>query len=117
MAESRSNALTFLEEPILDSIPGLTEALDAFVGSEMVGAEGFSYKTAFSMTQYREHILSVIGPGCRLFSNISPMTDDSRKDKAWRFITLLFMEQDREVTLTQYGPDLLVERLNHEAYA
>jgi len=117
LAESRSDTLRFLEEPILDSIPGLTEALDAFIGSEMVSADAFSYKTAFSMTQYRVHILSVIGLGGRLFSTISPMTDDSRKDKAWRFITLLFMEQDREVTLTQYGQDLLVERRKHEAYA
>jgi len=117
LAESRSNALTFLEEPILDSIPGLAEALDTFVGSEMVGTDGFCYKSAFSMTQYREHILSVIGFGGRLFSTISPMTDDSRKDKAWRFITLLFMEQDQEVTLTQYGQDLLIERWEHEAYA
>ena len=82
-----------------------------------VGVEGFCYKTAFSMTQYRGHILSFIGLGGRLFSAISPMVDDSRKDKTWRFITLLFMEQDREVTLTQYGSDLLVERWKHEAYA
>lgn len=94
-----------------------TDDLDAFIGSEMVSADVFSYKTAFSMTQYRGHILSVIGLGGRLFSTISPMTDDSRKDKSWRFITLLFMEQDREVTLTQYGSDLLVERWKHEAYA
>ncbi len=59
----------------------------------------------------------MIGLGGRLFSAISPMVNDSRKDKAWRFITLIFMEQDREITLTQYGSDVLVERFNHEAYA
>ena len=116
-AESRSNTLTFLEEPDIGSIPGLAEDLNAFVGTEMVGTKEFCYKTAFSMTQYREHVLPMIGLGGRLFSTISPMSEDSRKDKAWRFITLLFMEQDREVTLTQYGQDLLVERFDHEAYA
>jgi hypothetical protein len=117
LAQSRSDTLRFLEEPVLDTLPGLTDDLDAFIGSRMASADVFSYKTAFSMAQYRGHILSVIGPGGRLFSSISPMSGDSRKDKAWRFITLLFMEQDREVTLTQYGQDLLVERFNHEAYA
>jgi hypothetical protein len=117
LAESRSDTLRFLEEPIIDSIPGLTEALDAFVGTEMHGIDGFCYKTAFSMTQYRGHILSIIGLGGRLFSTISPIINDSRKDKAWRFFTLVFMEQDREVTLTQYGQDLLVEMYKREAYA
>lgn len=116
LAESRSKTLKLLEEPVLNTIPGLTEALDAFIGSEMVDAGGFCYKTTFSMTQYRGHILSMIGLGDRLFSTISPMIEDSRKDKAWRFITLVFMEQDREVTLTQYGSDLLVERCKDEAY-
>ena len=37
--------------------------------------------------------------------------EDSRKDRIWRFVTLIFMLQDHEVSLTQYGSDILVERV------
>jgi hypothetical protein len=42
--------------------------------------------------------------------------DDCRRDKVWRFVTLIFMAQDREVELTQYGRDILVGRISYEAY-
>ena len=42
--------------------------------------------------------------------------DDCRRDKIWRFVTLIFMTQDREVELTQFGADILVERVANEAY-
>jgi hypothetical protein len=46
-----------------------------------------------------------------LFSDIAPLSEDWRKDKIWRFVTLIFMRQDSEVSLTQYGADILVERI------
>jgi hypothetical protein len=32
LSASRSDTLMLTEDPVLDSIPGLTEALDAFIG-------------------------------------------------------------------------------------
>ena len=81
LAESRSGVLSLLKEPVLDSIPGLTEALDSFVSTEMVDTGGFLFKTEFSLDQYRNHILSIIGPGAKLFSAIDPMIENSRRDK------------------------------------
>ena len=46
-----------------------------------------------------------------LFSAIPSLCQDRRKDRAWRFVTLVFLEHEREVRLTQYGDDLLVEAL------
>ena len=69
------------------------------------------------MGHYREHILSILDWDSVLFSNMSPLTEDWRLDKIWRFITLIFMENDREVKLTQHGSDLRVQKVYNEAYS
>lgn len=116
LSGSRSDPLSLAEDPRLDSIPGLTEALNDFIGTEIVGDYKFGPKSGFRMDDYRNHILTVLGVGSRLFSEISPLADDYRRDKIWRFITLIFMTQDREVELTQFGADILVERVAGEAH-
>ena len=116
LAESRSGTLLLTEEPCLEAIPGLNEALEDFIKSEMFGGYEFASKSGFRMDDYRDHILSVLKLGSRLFSDIAPMIDDSRRDRIWRFVTLTFMAQDRLVELTQYGPDILVGRVSNEAY-
>jgi len=108
---SRSDTLILLEEPCLDSIPGLTEALNGFIGTGVAGFQDFLPRSGFSLEDYRSHLLSVIGNRSVLFSDITPLIEDWRKDKIWRFVTLIFMRQDNEVSLTQYGPDNLVERV------
>jgi len=115
LAESRSGTLWLTEEPSIEAIPGLHEALNDFI-REGQGQYEFSPKAGFRMEDYRDHILSVLGLGSRLFSDIAPMIDDSRRDRIWRFVTLTFMAQDRVVELTQYGADILVGRVSNEAY-
>ena len=34
-----------------------------------------------------------------------------QQDKIWRFVTLIFMQHDREIELTQYDNDLLIEKM------
>ncbi len=118
LANSRSGALLLTEEPRLEAIPGLNEALADFIGS--VSGNGCEYFSAlnsdFSMENYRDHILSALGVGAKFFSLIAPLIEDHRRDKIWRFITLIFMAQDREVELTQSGADILVGRVANEAY-
>ena len=116
LAGSRSDSLSFMEPPCLESIPGLAEALNSFIGTKMAGGCAYVPKSGFRMADYRNHILSLLGVGSRLFSDIAPLMDDCRRDKIWRFITLIFMAQDREVELTQYGRDILVGRVSNEAY-
>ena len=111
LAGSRSNNLILLEEPCLDSIPGLTEALNTFIGTGVSGFQGFLSTSGFSLEDYRSHLLSVIGKRSILFSDIAPLIEDGRKDRIWRFVTLIFMRQDHEVSLKQYGPDILVQRI------
>ena len=111
LAGSRSDRLVLMEEPCLDSIPGLTEALNGFIGTGVSGFQDLLSRSGFSLDDYRSHLLSVIGNGSMLFSDIAPLIEDCRRDKIWRFVTLIFMRQDREVSLTQYGADILVERI------
>jgi hypothetical protein len=42
------------------------------------------------------------------------LLEDRRMDKIWRFVTLIFMQQDGEVSLTQYGDEVLVENAAHD---
>jgi hypothetical protein len=44
-------------------------------------------------------------------SAIPALSDNARVDRARRFLTLVYLWQEREVRLTQYGNDILVEAL------
>jgi hypothetical protein len=116
LAGSRSDPLSFIEALWLEPIPGLAEALNSFIETEMADGCAYVPKSGFRMGDYRNHILSVLGVGSRLFSDIAPLIDDFRRDKIWRFVTLIFMAQDQEVELTQYGKDILVGKVANEAY-
>jgi len=67
LAGSRSDNLILLEEPCFDSIPGLTEALNGFIGTGVSGFQDFLSKSGFSLKDYRSHLLSVIGNGSCCF--------------------------------------------------
>lgn len=110
--QSRSCDLTFLDEPHLESIPGLIEDLDQFVGADDADSQdpAVVIDPGFAMSDYRNHILSTLNFGSRLFSNISTLSMNPRTDRAFRFATLIFMEHDQEVEITQYDNDLLIER-------
>ena len=50
------------------------------------------------------------------FSEIPPLDDDYRRDRAYRFITLIYMQNDRKVDIEQEGNDLFVQKVHHEAH-
>ena len=118
LAESRSGALPLMEEPCLDSIPGLIQDLNDFVqeGSCDVGELFFNTQSSFHMNDYHDHIMSILSWESIPFSGIAPLIEDSHQDRIWRFITLVFMQNDHEVELTQYGNDILVQKVYHETY-
>ena len=114
--EARSDELQLLHEPCLESVPGLVDDLDCFIGvdEDESNHPEFEHHTGFGMQDYRSHILSALGCGNRLFSSIEGIGTDPREDKIWRFVTLIFMQHDQEVELTQCQDDLLIERLLRE---
>jgi hypothetical protein len=119
LLEARSGTLPLLEEPNPDSIHGLLEDLDLFVqqGSQDIALCCFEPRQEFSMAHYRDHILSAITGQGMLFTEIAPFAQEKQRDKAWRFITLIFMQNDRIVDLIQEGDNIWVQRLSNEAHA
>jgi hypothetical protein len=113
LMEARSGELPLLQEPCLESVPGLIADLDHFVGADGDESNDAALDTnsVFSMDDYRGHILSALDCGSRFFSKINNLGKDHREDKVYRFVTLIFMQNDQEVELTQYDNDLLIERL------
>jgi len=109
LANSRSDEFTLSEAPILESIPGLVDDLNEFVGAQTAAHVSYEMANAFSMEDYREHLNSVLSGRSMLFSDIAPLMEDRRRDRIWRFVSLIFMWHDREVELTQYGQNILVE--------
>ncbi len=110
---SRSGALSITDTPSIDSIPGLARDLDAFIGSvPSITLSQFLSRDEFHLDEYRRALEDSIPPGCMIrFSAIPPVCNSLRRDRARRLITLLFMEQEREVELTQCGEyDIKVER-------
>jgi hypothetical protein len=119
LAESRSESLSLTEKPDIYSIPGLIEDLDEFIQNTRDESNQYSFDVdqPFDMDKYREHILSMLSWDSMLFSNIDSIIADDRKDRAWRFITLIFMEHEHEIEIRQQGNDLSVQRRYNEAYS
>ena len=115
LATSRSDALPLDGDLSLESVSGLDVALDEFIGAAgSVSLAEFLIFDSFYMEDYRRVILAGLDE-CRLFSRIPPLCEVSRRDRARRFTTLVFMQHEYEVDLIQYGNDLWVMR--HEADA
>jgi len=119
LAESRSGELALTDDPDFDAIPELFKDLDLFMQNNayQLSYGAFDLKSGFDMTPYRTHILSMLSQSPVRFSSISPIPGDNRLDKIRRFITLIFMDNDREVNIQQNGNDLLIWRCQDEAYA
>jgi len=114
LAQSRSAPIALSELPEMRDIPGLSDALDAFAGStNLADRREFGTWDEFDMETYRQAILEILENASVRFSAVPRLADNMRRDRARRFITLVFMEHERQVDLTQYGNDLLVEK--HEA--
>ena len=111
LANSRSDVMSLITLPELEEIPGLAQALDVFVGApDALSIQEFQECDEFSMGTYREAILAIVRQASVMFTALPIVSRNARKDKAWRFLTLVYMEHEREVRLTQYGNDLLVEK-------
>ena len=111
LADSRSGPLSIMQEPDLKSIPGLLEDLNDFIETETPEIFQVDDGIIFNIDNYRNHILSLLGWSPVHFHKILPIDDDRRRDQVWRFITLIYMQNDREVEINQIENDLRIQRL------
>jgi len=70
--------------------------------------EAFIQDNVFSLEQYRRMITRMLNGNQEWFSSLPSITPNPRLDKVRRFITLIFMENDRQVCLEEYDDDILV---------
>jgi len=111
LASSRSGALLLTDLPCLDSIPGLAEDLEAFLHGASENSAGMVVeREPFDLDQYRDVILEYLDGCSAMFSALPRVGSDLRLDKARRFVALIFLWQERQVALTQYANDILVEK-------
>lgn len=119
LAESRSDSWVLTQTPDIDCITGFGEDLDDFIQWNQSSGESPLYceQPLFDIDEYRDHIHAFLGWNSILFTEIDPIGDDVRTDRIARFITLVFMDNDKEVELAQQGDDILVQRVYHDTYA
>ena len=106
----------FPENPVgFDLAPALCQDLDEHIaGIEQRPLQWVNHHDVFRMAPYRQVILEQIDDCYVWFNGIPAVRENPRLDRVRRFITLIFMENDREVHLEQQEEDILVKP--YEAY-
>lgn len=102
----RSGSALLEIRPAMDAIPGLERDLAGFIGGGVDSLMAIA-GDAFDLAAYKDHVRRELR-GERLFRQIPALRQPNALDMARRLLTVLFMENDGELTLTQYGRDLLV---------
>ncbi|HOW74102.1 MAG TPA: hypothetical protein PKY77_26150 [Phycisphaerae bacterium] len=106
LTQGRSPAIQ--PEPMdLAAMPGLLEALDGLVRVEDGGFDAPLFP-AFSLSRYQSHIHAHIRPFPMRFDQIPPLSENTRLDRIWRFIAILFLAHAGIIDAWQNGPDILV---------
>ena len=103
LATSRSSTYFPEDAPVLDDPEGMDAALSCFLGLALEGIDSAEATgvPAFAFDLYRDHILGLVS-GCVVdFDGISTLIADSRLDRIFRFIAVIFMDQAGEVWIEQ----------------
>ncbi len=92
-------------EPILEGLPDFQFDLDQFISlPSKEEATPATDRLNFEMSTYRAHIQGILS-GCIIrFEGVRALLDDLRLDRIYRFITVIFMQHDGEIEVTQ-DPD------------
>lgn len=101
LAESRSAPHPPYDE-YAGNLAAFTADLDQYV-SVPIAMEPYAAvnRPAFDMHLYREHILELVRDCVVDFDGIAAVVHDGRLDRAFRFITVVFMEQDGLLEILQ----------------
>jgi hypothetical protein len=108
LAASRSRDLV-LPPVELGEVPGLIDALNGLTaGLEPVPPR--LRRDGFDLVRYESHLQAHIGPIAVRFEDLPPLSENSRQDRIWRFIAVLFLDQAGEIELWQDGPTIMVRK-------
>lgn len=113
---SRSGDLVIDQTVCLEAVPGLTEALDGFVGTafpvEML--RRFAGRSDFDLDRYQCHIMAHVGAFRTDFDAIPALIDVIRRDRIFRFIAVIFLAHAGRIELWQDGDRICLRK--HETY-
>jgi len=101
-------------EPIdLSTIQGLLQALNGLTaGVELQMA--IPDRARFDLSRYESHVQAHLRPYPVDFDEIPPLSEDSRLDRIWRFIAIIFMAHAGLIEIRQDGLEIQV--MQHEAH-
>ena len=110
LAASRSRDLV-LTPADLAVVPGLIDALNSLIG----GLEPLTLwlpRDGIDLLRYESHLQAHIGPIAVRFDDLPPLSENSRQDRIWRFIAILFLANAGAIELWQEGQTIWV--MKHE---
>ena len=108
MAREQSGILQMMEMPAAEVMAELFAGLDAFVGTTEASCENIRERDDFSFDVYRHNLRQALAGRTRRFDTLPSLDTNLRTDRARRFVTLIYMEHEREVVLHQQPHDILV---------
>ncbi len=111
LAESRSAALQ-IPATDLDAVPGLVDALDSLTDGVNVVLPWIPQE-GFDLRRYESHIQAHIRDFPISLGELPPLIEESRKDRIWRFIAIIFLAHFGLIDIWQEGQEIMV--MKHEA--
>lgn len=111
LAESRSAALP-IPAADLEMIPGLVDALNGLT-ADVTNVLPWLPQDGFDLNRYQNHIKAHIQDFPVCMEEIPPLIENSRKDRIWRFIAIIFMAHFGLIKIWQDGQEIMV--MKHEA--
>ena len=109
LAECRSDTLP-LQATDLDSVPGLADALNGLTAGLTESFE-IESRDEFNLKHYENHIQAHIEDFPINLMDIPPLSENTRKDRIWRFIAVIFLAHTRIVDIWQDGQDIMVKKI------
>jgi len=91
----------------MHTVPGLVEALNAFVSVERVELSP-PIGLGFDLSLYQVHLQAHIGAFPVSLRDIPALRESPRKDLIWRFVAIIFMAHAGLVEVRQEGPSITV---------
>lgn len=106
LAESRSAAAD-VSPAELDSIPGLTAALNELTRG-IDPPHRVEVREEFDLRRYEAHVQAHCGPIAVSLEEIPPLSNDAQHDLVWRFIAVIFLAHTGVIGIWQEGRSILV---------
>jgi len=91
----------------LDAVPGLIAALNGLSAGTLPEFT-FSPRQAFDLKRYQTHVRAHSGPIAVDLDRIPPLSENTRLDRIWRFVAVIFLTHAGELAVRQNGTTIWV---------